>query len=254
MKQLKDEGVTIVLVSHAHTRVIQLCEQALWMHQGQSKKTGPSKEVVKSYLAFLDDQEAKKLKKADTSPVKKRKNSPKRKPSTKLYGAIYDSFDQIDNLEVKFLVDNRETNTVKIHDEVVIEYSFELKVNVKDLNVSLVFYRNDGLMVTGLSTLNGDLISKVHSGQVRCRLTIPDFNLNPASYVLVMPIHEGHSYLYRNVVKEFVVTLEKDIVWGVVDLNYKYEYFNGRRELIKIYNKADKGNQKILMTTVQGVK
>ncbi len=34
MQELKKSGVTIVLVSHAHTRVIQLCEQAIFMHQG----------------------------------------------------------------------------------------------------------------------------------------------------------------------------------------------------------------------------
>jgi ABC-type polysaccharide/polyol phosphate transport system ATPase subunit len=241
MQQLKNEGVTILLVSHAHTRVIQLCEQALWMHKGKTVKAGPSKEIVKSYLSFLDDQEAEKLKKVDHSSAKKREATQKRKSPSQLYGAIYNSFDQINNLEVRFLVGNRETNMVKVHDEVVIEYSFELKMNVKDLNVSLVFYRNDGLMVTGLSTLNGDLVSNVNSGQVSCKVTIPDFNLNPASYVLVMPIHEGHSYLYRNVIKEFVVKLEGDIVWGVLDLSYKYEFFNSSRELVKIYNKADLG-------------
>ena len=60
MQQLKKEGLTIVLVSHAHTRVIQLCEKAIFMHQGKTVKAGPSKEVVKAYLSFLDDQEAKK--------------------------------------------------------------------------------------------------------------------------------------------------------------------------------------------------
>ncbi len=50
MQQLKHEGVTILLVSHSHAQIIQLCEHALWLHKGQTLKTGSSKAVVKAYL------------------------------------------------------------------------------------------------------------------------------------------------------------------------------------------------------------
>lgn len=224
MQELKKSGVTIVLVSHAHTRVVQLCEQAIWMHQGKTLKAGLSKEVVKSYLAFLDDQEAKKLKKANHQPEKKGEVIKKKKPPPQLYGAIYDELDKIDNLQVSFLVGNREVDNLKVHDELVIQYRFDLKRTVKDLNVTLGFFRkDDGLVMTGISTLNGDVIKHIHSGCVSCRVTIPDFNLNPGKYVLVLPIHEGHSYLYRNVVKEFVVTGNKGMTWGIMDFKYDYQ-------------------------------
>ncbi len=224
MQQLKTEGVTVVLVSHAHTKVIQLCEQAIWLHQGKAFKTGPSKEVVKAYLDFLEKQEAAKLKQANTTIAKKKGAAPQPKRPSQLYGAIYDGFDHIDNLQVALLVDGREVNSLKIHDELVIEYSFDLKMSFSDLNVSLNFHRkDDGLFFTTISTLNGDMIKHIRSGRVQCRVTIPDFNLNPGKYILLMPIHEGHSYLYRNVVKEFVVTGSDRITWGLMDFNYQYE-------------------------------
>ena len=34
MQQLKRQGVTIVLVSHSHNSVIQLCQRAMWLHKG----------------------------------------------------------------------------------------------------------------------------------------------------------------------------------------------------------------------------
>lgn len=223
MQELKKSGITIVLVSHAHTRVIQLCEQAIWMHQGKTIKAGQSKEVVKSYLTFLDDQETKKLEKANHQSEKKSEVIQKKKPSSQLYGAIYDDLDKIDNLQVSLLVNNRKVETLRVHDDLVIQYSFNLKSPVKDLNVSLNFYRKeDGLLFNTISTLNGDVIKHITSGQVSCKVTIPDFNLNPGKYVLVIPIHEGHSYLYRNVAKEFQVTGNNRITWGIIDFKYEY--------------------------------
>jgi ABC-type polysaccharide/polyol phosphate transport system ATPase subunit len=224
MQQLKNEGMTILLVSHAHTRVIQLCEQALWMHKGKTVKAGPSKEVVKSYLSFLDDQEAKKLKKVNHPPEKKREAIQKKKSPSQLYGAIYNDFDKIGNLQVSFLVGNREVDALKVHDELIIQYSFDLKLPVKNLNVSLNFFRKeDGLLFNTISTLNGDVIKHITSGQVSCKVKIPDVNLNPGKYALVMPIHEGHSYLYRNVVKEFLVKGNNRMTSGIIDFNYEYQ-------------------------------
>lgn len=221
MHQLKTEGVTVILVSHSHTHVIQLCEQALWLHHGKTVNKGPSKDVVKSYLDLLDEQEAQKSKKDNGSSAKQ--PAPPKKTSAQLYGAIYDSTDEIDNLQVTFWVDNCEADHLKVHDHLVIKYSFDLKIPPRDLNISLNFYRqDDGLLFSTISTLNGDLLKNVHAGQISGQVTIPDFNLNPGKYVLVMPIHEGHSYLYRNVVKEFIVTGHDGMTWGLIDLKYTY--------------------------------
>jgi len=226
MQQLKKEGVTIILVSHAHTRVVQMCEQAAWLHHGKTVKTGPSKEIVEAYLTFLDEQEVKKMQKAN-SPLeeKKRPASQEKRPTSTIYGAfIYDSLDHIDALEVSLLVQGRKVDAFKIHDELVVEYSFNLKQAVKNLNVNLVFYRkDDGLHYGKISTLNGDVIKHIHTGRVSCRVTIPDFNLNPGSYVLLMAIFEGHSFLYRNVVKEFVVKGNGNLTWGLMGFKCRYE-------------------------------
>ena len=90
------------------------------------------------------------------------------------------------------------------------------------VNVTLCFFTKDGLKMSSLSTLNGDLLADVREGAVRCRVRIPDCNLNPGTYVLVMPIHEGKSYLYRDVVKEFVVTGRGGMNWDLVDFRYEY--------------------------------
>ena len=72
-------------------------------------------------------------------------------------------------------------------------------------------------------TLNGDLLSGAVSRCAMCRVTIEDFNLNPDTYILVMPVHEGHTYLYRDVVAEFTVASPGHMTWGDIDLRSTYE-------------------------------
>lgn len=70
MEQLKRDGVTIVMVSHSHGKVIQLCERAIWMHEGRPMFSGSSQESVKAYLRFLEELEQAKLEKRTATPSK----------------------------------------------------------------------------------------------------------------------------------------------------------------------------------------
>lgn len=234
MQELKKQGVTIVLVSHSHHSVVQLCERALWLHKGQAMRLGPSKEVVGAYLDFLDTEELKKVnarnqaKVADPSATKA---TPGTSAGESLYGPIYNEFDKIDELEVRFLVDGEDRDSVQLHRALTIEYQFRLKQKVSDLNITLKFWRKDGLNLSTISTLNGDLVKHIRSGLVRCAVTIPDINFNPGQYVLVIAIHEGKSYLYRNVVKEFVITGGSRMTWGLSDFKYEYKVGEESTEL-----------------------
>ncbi|MFH0259609.1 ABC transporter ATP-binding protein [Vibrio barjaei] len=215
MHQLKKEGMSIILVSHSHTQVTQLCDVAVWMDKGNIIEYGKSKEVVTKYLNYMDELAVKKLE----------RSSPKKNDSPMLYGSIYPDFDKINNFKFKILDESgNELSTCRTNDTIFLEYSFELSQKVEDLNVSINFYRKDGLLMTTISTLNGDIIKHVNDGKVHCKLRIDNLSLNPNEYVIVMPIHEGHGYLYRNVVKELLVTKHSEMMhWGVVTLNHEYQ-------------------------------
>lgn len=226
MQELKNQGVTIVLVSHSHHSVIQLCERALWLHKGDAMQIGPSKEVVGAYLEFLDAEELKKVNasnRAKAVPASALKIVPGTSAGESLYGPIYNEVDRIDELAVRFVIDGVDGDSVSLHHPLTIEYEFNLKQKVSDLNVTLKFWREDGVNLTTISTLNGDLVKHIRSGLVRCAVTIPDLNFNPGRYVLVIAIHEGKSYLYRDVVKKFIVTGRGQMTWGLTDFKYEYK-------------------------------
>jgi ABC-type polysaccharide/polyol phosphate transport system ATPase subunit len=54
MRELCGEDRTIVLVSHALGSIEQLCDSAIWMHQGELKMWGDPHAVVDAYTRFLD--------------------------------------------------------------------------------------------------------------------------------------------------------------------------------------------------------
>ncbi len=264
MQGLKKSGVTIVLVSHSHTSVLQMCDRALWLHRGKVMQLGPAKNTVQAYLDFLEQIEASEVAEANkkrtasrtvqpaaAAPAAPGKTAPaeleglgtlstadlppsaparaaektngKAEADQYLYHTLYPDLTYVENIDVRFVVDGVETDRIPHHAPVEIEYRFRLKKDVTQLNVSLVFYRKDGLQLATISTLNGDRLAHVHGGEVQCRVRIKDFFLNPGKYVLVMPIHDGKSYLYRDVVKEFFVKSGPAMAWNVTDFDYDLE-------------------------------
>ncbi len=54
MRELCDQARTIVLVSHALGSIRQLCDTAVWMHQGELIMKDEPHAVVEAYTKFLD--------------------------------------------------------------------------------------------------------------------------------------------------------------------------------------------------------
>ena len=54
MRELCGQARTIVLVSHALGSIVELCDQAIWMHQGELRMWDEPEAVVDAYTRFLD--------------------------------------------------------------------------------------------------------------------------------------------------------------------------------------------------------
>ncbi len=61
IQRLRARGVTILLVSHSLGQVLQLCDHALWLDDGQVMALGESKEVIQRYLDAVDEETAQRL-------------------------------------------------------------------------------------------------------------------------------------------------------------------------------------------------
>jgi ABC-2 type transport system ATP-binding protein/lipopolysaccharide transport system ATP-binding protein len=50
MQEFRDQGATILLVSHTMAMVEQMCDRAAWLHHGQVMAVGEAGEVIRAYL------------------------------------------------------------------------------------------------------------------------------------------------------------------------------------------------------------
>lgn len=50
MKELREEGKTMVFVTHSLDSVKELCNRAIWLHNGEVKMDGEPEEVIEEYL------------------------------------------------------------------------------------------------------------------------------------------------------------------------------------------------------------
>ena len=50
MKELREEGKTMVFVTHSLESVRQLCNRAVWLHNGEIKSDGEPEAVIQEYL------------------------------------------------------------------------------------------------------------------------------------------------------------------------------------------------------------
>ena len=54
-RELKKQGKTIILVTHAMAVVRDLCESVTWLSHGALQQSGPTERVVDSYLKSIDE-------------------------------------------------------------------------------------------------------------------------------------------------------------------------------------------------------
>ena len=58
LDQLKEQGVSILFVTHSTESVLKYCDRAIMLDEGQLKLTGSPKQVVQAYLEMMFDSDA----------------------------------------------------------------------------------------------------------------------------------------------------------------------------------------------------
>ncbi|MCR5719091.1 MAG: Wzt carbohydrate-binding domain-containing protein [Lachnospiraceae bacterium] len=58
LREIKDQGATIVIVSHSLGQIEQICERTIWIHEGLIRMEGEPREVHPKYLDFMGEKRA----------------------------------------------------------------------------------------------------------------------------------------------------------------------------------------------------
>ncbi len=207
--ELQKKNVTILLVSHSHSKVIQLCNRAVWLEKGEMIDSGEASPVVKNYIEHTERLSYHK----SLSRIKN-------KGHESIYGPIYPLSDIIQDFYFNLLPDKE----ILPLSRVTINFGFKVTRKISDLNITLNFVTKDGRLITAISTLNEDFNLPDDNNCVNLTLSIDKLPLNPGTYVITMPIHEGHSYLFRDIVAEFAIYPSGKLHWGTCAFPYNYKF------------------------------
>lgn len=197
--QLKEQGVSILFVTHSTDSVLQHCDRAIMLDEGELKLTGSPKQVVQAYLEMMFSSDASV------------------EPSANLSGSDYRSeFDPtVDNCVQQPSYNANEerwgdgrakichyqvfqngaptTGLVQRGDSIVIRMSVLFENDVDDLIYGITVKTNDGSAVFGTnSRLIGDLPSDQAAGDlvsIDYKLTL---NLLAGDYFISLGVAQNH--------------------------------------------------------------
>ncbi len=185
IRQFKEEGTTILFVTHSMGDVRALCDRVILLDKGTVMKDGLPDEVVDYYNAMIAEKENKKL----SIEQKRRKD-----------GWLLTEFGTreaiIEKLELKDAETDNPVQIVNVGQEVAIETRICIQRDIKNLVLGHRITDRTGHVIWGTNTWHTKQILKdLKEGQVvLTRLTF-GCTLGPGSYSICFGLHESDTHL-----------------------------------------------------------
>lgn len=209
LKEIKESGATIVIVSHAMRQIEQICDRAVWIHKGRVRAQGVPRDINSQYLDCMDGQQgidSKMQEKTDENATR--------------WGNGDASIS-----EIKLL--NREgTEATRFctDDPMIIQFDYEVKKSVENAVFGIMIVRIDGADCYGTNTRIDGLpeISLTQRGRVR--FVMDTMNLLPGSYIIDLALvkDEGIPIDYYTKAKRFEVYAKREDI-GIARIGHRWE-------------------------------
>ncbi len=171
--QLKQQGVTICLVSHAHDTVREHCTRALWLDHGRLVADGTAESVIKQYL---DQQLA-----ADAARLQAEGQA-----SAARWGSRQAAITRVRLVDAA----GQERTSFETLEPFSIEIEYEARAPIPPPVVGLAIHRQDGLHITGPNSgFAGLELPALDSGAGRVTYTVPSLPLLEGTYLVSVAVH-----------------------------------------------------------------
>ena len=220
IRQLKEQGVTILFVSHDCSSVKMLCQRTALMNHGRILEVGNPKEIVNRYIALLssqptgvDAQEVNVEATSTTNFVGEEQNSALHRHGNKL-AVIKDV--KITNADNRYIKTKLETGSV--FNIVVL---LEIQAELSDLVVGISLRNLLGVVVYGTNTkLKNVVFPKLELNQEVTVIFQMPCHLNRGTYTVTVGIHseEGLSYDWIDELVVFEVN-NSSMCDGLIDMD-----------------------------------
>jgi ABC-type polysaccharide/polyol phosphate transport system ATPase subunit len=200
-KEFRDDGRTIIIVSHALGTMRTMCDEVAWLDHGRLVGVGRPADLVDEYVGASHEDRQHDFS-ADS-------------------GARWGS-GEIQVVAVELLRGREPVSHVATGDPLTIRLHYRAPQAIHDPVFGIALHTLDGQHVTGPNTRDADVSLGVLSGEGYVDLMVPRLMLTPGTYELTTAVYDHslvHAYDHREKFLRFDITpgVPKD-QFGVVSL------------------------------------
>ena len=147
LREIKKEGATIIIVSHAMGQIEQICDRVIWIEDGKIKEEGIPKFIDDKYLASMEE---KRLSKVDNKKNQQQKLSNQEKQKSSWSDRVIRSGNRdVEIVDVAMLNDNTGKNIYKTGEPITVLVDYKVNKPVESADFTIGIARDDGIYCYG---------------------------------------------------------------------------------------------------------
>ena len=240
--EMKQQGITIVIVSHDSGSIEKLCDRAIWICDGKIRKEGNVRDTIYEYLDFImnkdthdlshnDDEANDKIAVKDTAP------EPQEIKSEEAVSKARWGNNHIYIKDV-YLTNSKKEKINKLTTGSAVKICIDYKKNkpIDEFIAGFGILRNDGVNVFGTNTfLDNIKITDKSNDEGTIIIDIPQFDLISGHYTLDIALQavDNSPYDYFRQCLEFDVYSNIQDV-GVCRVGHSW-FINGKEQNERLY-------------------
>jgi len=229
--EIKEKGTTIVIVSHSVAQIRNICDRAIWLHDGKVADDGELDMVYQEYMQKMGEE--RKIRKQKESQqytnvieADKQKHNDVYEISP-LFGEEVLREGDFEAEFTRIIISNaigEETDTIKTGEKASILFQFYAKPGAK-LNIGFTITRNDWVLCYGVCTAKEDIIITGNGEQQKVLLEMDQNILLTGNYYLSFYImNEDNTYMdYIKYGITLHVVNEKKVEDGLITIKHQWK-------------------------------
>lgn len=190
LKDMKANGTTIVIVSHAMGQIEQICDRSIWINEGKIVEEGNPKYIGMKYLEYIGEHRQRV---AEKNLIKEGRIENSKKQEKTAKETLRWGNGNIVVEAVRLLNNQRKESTCFQTDmPVTIQIDYKVDDPIEDVAFGIAIYRTDGVSCYGTNTMI-DKLDKLHlvcDGTME--FAIDALTLLPGTYLLDVAIQSDN--------------------------------------------------------------
>jgi len=208
IRDLRDAGTSIILVSHQMEPVVSFCDRCLWLDNGEIQTSGNPMDVIEEYLESTENQSTK---------IRGGSGEMKNDRCVVDYESLKNSFLNIHSIRT-YAAGKKEDEPILTSDNIILEMECQKLIDEHSFEIVYTIFNLDNIRVLtdSLGLRTDYLTPNMPKGNYRIRCVIPSNLLNRGVYSVNIIITQSKEYFAEySAAFRFKVHVKDSELYGV---------------------------------------